>query len=99
MPGLDGVEATKALAQAVPSANVLVLTMFEDAQSVVMALRAGAKGYLLKGADQDEIVRAIGRSRPARRSSGRTIAQREIAYFATAGGVHAAQAFPRAHRA
>jgi DNA-binding NarL/FixJ family response regulator len=59
MPGLDGVEATKALAAAVPSAAVLVLTMFEDAQSVVMALRAGAKGYLLKGADQDEIVRAI----------------------------------------
>lgn len=59
MPGLDGVEATKALRTAVPSAAVLVLTMFEDAQSVVMALRAGAKGYLLKGADQDEIVRAI----------------------------------------
>ncbi|MFL6099966.1 MAG: response regulator [Actinomycetales bacterium] len=59
MPELDGVEATKALRTAVPSAAVLVLTMFEDAQSVVMALRAGAKGYLLKGADQDEIVRAI----------------------------------------
>jgi DNA-binding NarL/FixJ family response regulator len=59
MPGVDGVEATKALHSAVPSAAVLVLTMFEDAQSVVMALRAGAKGYLLKGADQDEIVRAI----------------------------------------
>jgi DNA-binding NarL/FixJ family response regulator len=59
MPGLDGVEATKALAAAVPSAAVLVLTMFEDSQTVVMALRAGAKGYLLKGADQDEIVRAI----------------------------------------
>lgn len=59
MPGLDGVEATKALRTAVPSTAVLVLTMFEDSQSVVMALRAGAKGYLLKGADQEEIVRAI----------------------------------------
>jgi DNA-binding NarL/FixJ family response regulator len=59
MPGVDGVEATRLLHSAVPSAAVLVLTMFEDAQSVVMALRAGARGYLLKGADQDEIVRAI----------------------------------------
>jgi DNA-binding NarL/FixJ family response regulator len=59
MPGVDGVEATKLLRSAVPSAAVLVLTMFEDAQSVVSALRAGARGYLLKGADQDEIVRAI----------------------------------------
>ena len=50
---------------------VLMLTMFDDDDSVFAAMRAGARGYLLKGADQDEIVRAIPRSAAARRSSAR----------------------------
>lgn len=56
MPGIGGVEATRRLAG---HTAVLVLTMFDDDQSVVQALQAGARGYLLKGADQDEIGRAL----------------------------------------
>ena len=59
MPGMDGIEATRRLTAALPGTAVLVLTMFEDDSSVIAALRAGARGYLLKGAAQDDIVRAI----------------------------------------
>ena len=59
MPDLDGIEATRQILRAAPAAAVLVLTMFEDDDKVHAALRAGARGYLLKGASQDEITRAI----------------------------------------
>lgn len=59
MPGLDGIEATRRVVAAAPGTAVLVLTMFEDDTSVGAALRAGARGYLLKGATQAELVRAI----------------------------------------
>jgi len=59
MPAVDGVEATRRLATALPDTAVLVLTMFEDDETVLSAMRAGARGYLLKGADQDEILAAI----------------------------------------
>src|SRR4029077_5146742 len=57
MPGLDGIEATRRLTRAGSSSAIVVLTMFEDDDSVFAAMRAGARGYLLKGAEQDEIVR------------------------------------------
>jgi DNA-binding NarL/FixJ family response regulator len=59
MPGTNGVEATRRIVQASPEIGVLVLTMAEDDDSVFAAMRAGARGYLLKGAGQDEILRAI----------------------------------------
>lgn len=59
MPELDGLGATRELARAAPGVAVLVLTMFDDADSVFAAMRAGARGYLVKGAEQDEIGRAI----------------------------------------
>ena len=59
MPGLDGIEATRLIARDAPDVAVLILTMHEDYDSVFAAMRAGARGYLLKGAEQDEIVRAI----------------------------------------
>lgn len=59
MPGLDGIEATRRVVAAAPGTAVLVLTMFDDDASVDMALRAGARGYLLKGATQAELVRAV----------------------------------------
>ena len=59
MPGMDGVEATRRLCAALPEVAVLVLTMFEDDETVLAAVRAGARGYLLKGADQQEILAAI----------------------------------------
>jgi DNA-binding NarL/FixJ family response regulator len=59
MPDLDGFAATRELARSAPSVAVLVLTMFEDDDSVFAAMRAGARGYLVKGAEQEEIARAI----------------------------------------
>jgi DNA-binding NarL/FixJ family response regulator len=59
MPELDGISATRQILRALPGTAVLVLTMFEDDDKVHSALRAGARGYLLKGALQDEIIRAI----------------------------------------
>ena len=59
MPVLDGVGATRQIVRDYPGTGVLVLTMFDEDAMVADALRAGARGYLLKGADQDEIERAI----------------------------------------
>jgi DNA-binding NarL/FixJ family response regulator len=59
MPGLDGVAAAREIARVAPDVAVLMLTMFDDDDSVFAAMRAGARGYVLKGAQQDEIVRAI----------------------------------------
>jgi DNA-binding NarL/FixJ family response regulator len=59
MPELDGVEATRQILAAQPQVAVLVLTMYDDDEHVVAALRAGARGYLLKGASHAEITRAL----------------------------------------
>lgn len=59
MPELDGFEATREIARVAPDVAVLVLTMFDDDASVFAAMRAGARGYLVKGAQQEEIERAI----------------------------------------
>jgi DNA-binding NarL/FixJ family response regulator len=50
MPGVDGITATAAIADAAPYAAVVVLTMFDDDEKISAAMRAGARGYVLKGA-------------------------------------------------
>ncbi len=59
MPDLDGVGAAREIGKVAPDVAVLMLTMFDDDDSVFAAMRAGARGYVLKGASQEEIVRAI----------------------------------------
>ncbi|MFD4956597.1 response regulator [Streptomyces sp. NPDC058451] len=59
MPSMDGVEATRRLTALLPDVAVLVVTMYEDDETVLSALRAGARGYLLKGAQQEEILTTI----------------------------------------
>ncbi|RVX43252.1 LuxR family two component transcriptional regulator [Nonomuraea polychroma] len=59
MPEMSGIDAARDVATAAPGVAVLMLTMYEDDESVFAAMRAGARGYVLKGAEQDEIVRAI----------------------------------------
>ena len=59
MPGMDGLTAIREIARVAPTTRVCVLTMFNDDDSLFAAMRAGAQGYLLKGAEQDEIARAV----------------------------------------
>jgi DNA-binding NarL/FixJ family response regulator len=93
MPERNGIEATLEIVAQSPHVGVLVLTMFEDDDSVFAAMRAGARGYLLKGSDHDEIVRAIRAVASGEAIFGPAIATRLMAYFsASAGGP--AQAFP-----
>jgi DNA-binding NarL/FixJ family response regulator len=59
MPGVNGIEATRRIHRASPHIGILVVTVFEDDTSVFPAIRAGARGYLLKNSEQDELLRAI----------------------------------------
>jgi len=59
MPELGGIEASRLIAANSPNTAVLVMTMYEDEHLIVAALRAGARGYLLKGAQREEVLRAI----------------------------------------
>jgi len=91
MPGCNGIEATRRLVEASPHVGVLVLTMFEDDNSVFAAMRAGARGYLLKGANQVETLRAIRAVASGEAIFSPTIARRLSAFFAVP---RAAAAFP-----
>ena len=59
LPGINGIEATRRIMATSPHVAVLVVTMFQDDDSIYAAMRAGARGYLLKGADGEETLRAI----------------------------------------
>jgi DNA-binding NarL/FixJ family response regulator len=91
MPDLDGFAATRQIAKAAPDVAVLVLTMFEDDDSVFAAMRAGACGYLVKGAEQDHIIRAIRSVAAGEAVFGPGVAQRVLGFFRAAP---AANPFP-----
>jgi DNA-binding NarL/FixJ family response regulator len=82
MPEGNGIEATRKIVAAAPHIRVLVLTMFEDDDSVFAAMQAGARGYILKGADKGEILRAIRAVHSGEAIFGPAIAQRMMQYFA-----------------
>jgi len=82
MPGINGIEATRQIVQTSPHIGVIVVTMLEEDDSVFAAMRAGARGYVLKGADQDEmlrVIRAVGRGEAL---FGSAVAQRLMEFFA-----------------
>jgi DNA-binding NarL/FixJ family response regulator len=81
MPGITGVEATRRLVEESPDVGVLVLTMFEDDESVFAAMRAGARGYLVKGADSPEVVRAITAVAGGEAIFGPSVARRVLGYL------------------
>jgi len=94
MPGINGIEATRRILHTSPHIGVLVLTMFEADESVFAAMRAGARGYLLKDADQEELIRAIKAVSRGEAIFSPAIAQRLIHYFAALRPVAADLAFP-----
>ena len=82
MPGTDGVAATRRLRETVPDTAVLVLTMYDDDATVFTAMQAGARGYLLKGAEQEEIADAIRGVVRGQAIFGPGIASRLLDHFA-----------------
>src|ERR1051325_8990108 len=86
MPGMNGIVATRKITASQPDVRVLVITMFDDDDSVFAAMRAGARGYLLKDADKDELVRAIVAVERGEAIFSPAIAQRMIQYFTVSSG-------------
>jgi DNA-binding NarL/FixJ family response regulator len=86
MPGLTGVEVTRRLQEVAPQTRVLVLTMIEADETVLAAIRAGAWGYLLKGAGQEEIERAVRSVADGQVVYGAGVAERVMAFFAVQPG-------------
>lgn len=81
MPELDGISVTRELARVAPRVAVLVLTMQEDDDSVFAAMRAGARGYLVKGVEQDDIARAIRSVARGEAIFGPGVAQRVLSWL------------------
>ena len=100
MPRLNGIEATEQIVASSPHIRVLVLTMLEDDDSVFAAVRAGARGYLLKGARRAEIIRSIEAVGAGEVIFGPKIAERVTSYFRTirrpAGGRRCSPSSPTA---
>lgn len=82
LPGMDGIEATRQIMRSSPHTSILMLTMFDDDQSVFAAMSAGALGYVLKGAAHDEMVRAIFAAAHRQAIFSPTIATRMMTFFA-----------------
>lgn len=82
MPGMGGIEATRSIVGRNPHTGVIVVTMFEDDESVFAALKAGARGYVLKDADRGMLLRAIRAVAQGEVLLGAPIARRALEQFA-----------------
>jgi DNA-binding NarL/FixJ family response regulator len=94
MPGINGIEATRRILHTSPHIRILIVTMFEDDTSVFTAMRAGARGYVLKDAQKDDMlqaIRAVGRGEAI---FSPAIATRLIDFFAAPRPVAPPHAFP-----
>lgn len=85
MPGTDGLEATRRIRSLCPETAVLVLTMLDDNDTVFAAMRAGAQGYLLKGAGQEELERALRGVVAGEAIFGPGVAARMLEHFTARG--------------
>ena len=94
MPGTNGIEATRRIVGQSPHVGVIVVTMFEDDDSVFSAMRAGARGYVLKGADQDEILKVIRAVAGGEAYFGMAIARRLMGFFSGPKPPASAEVFP-----
>lgn len=94
MPEVNGVEATRQILTTNPQIRILMVTMFEDDASVFTAMKAGARGYILKDADKPDILRAISAVGNGEAIFSPAIASRVLDYFTTPRPTQAAIAFP-----
>jgi DNA-binding NarL/FixJ family response regulator len=93
MPGINGIEATRRILQTNPRVGIVVLTMFEDDESVFSAMRAGARGYVLKGGEPSEIMEVLRAVAKGEAHFGPDIARRITGFFSILR-TDPAEAFP-----
>jgi DNA-binding NarL/FixJ family response regulator len=94
MPDLNGIEATRRILEVDPEVGVVVLTMFEDDDSVFSAMRAGARGYVLKGAPPSEILKVVRAVAAGEAHFGPEIARRLMDFFSAPRPATPEEAFP-----
>lgn len=94
MPGLHGLELTRTIARELPDTGVLILTMSEDEATVWTALRAGARGYLLKNAEEEGIMRAVRAVAEGELVIGPGVTARVLGFFDRPAPSRAGEAFP-----
>lgn len=94
MPGLNGIEATRRILRSHPNTGIVMVTMLEDDASVFAAMRAGARGYVLKGAHHEELLQSIRAVAQGQVLLGPAIAARITKFFARAQPMAAAEPFP-----
>jgi DNA-binding NarL/FixJ family response regulator len=94
MPNVNGIEATRHILEANPQVGVVVLTMFEDDDSVFSAMRVGARGYVLKGADPSEILKVVRAVAGGEAYFGPEIARRLMDFFSAPRPASSEEAFP-----
>jgi DNA-binding NarL/FixJ family response regulator len=94
MPDMNGVEATRQILRVSPHIGVIILTMFKDDDSIFAAMRAGARGYVLKGADQAVVMRAIRSVANGESLFSPEIAKRLMQFFANLEPAKPAELFP-----
>ena len=94
MPDMDGIEATRKVLACAPRAKVLMVTMFEDDDSVLAAVRAGARGYMVKGMRSADAIRAIRAVAEGEAIFGQAIAERLVHMLANAKQGTRPEAFP-----
>jgi len=94
MPGLNGIEATRQVMQSDPNAGVVVLTMFRDDDSVFAAMRAGARGYVLKDAGGEEVLTVVRAVANGEAYFGPEIAKRLMSFFSAPRPAAPSEAFP-----
>lgn len=98
MPDMNGIEATQSILKLNPNIGIIIVTMLEDNDSLFAAMRAGARGYVLKGADKAEMLRSIRAVANGEALFGPAIADRLVEFFqelqVAAGKQVAPKAFP-----
>jgi DNA-binding NarL/FixJ family response regulator len=94
MPGINGIEATRRIVRDSPHVAVLMVTMFDDDHSVFAAMRAGARGYVLKGAKHEDMLRAIRAAGNGEAIFSPTVAARMMDFFAGMQPANLPQVFP-----
>lgn len=94
MPGLNGMEATRIITRANPSVGIIILSMFEDTEMLLAAMRAGARGYILKDADEEELIRSVRAVARGEALFSPAVANRLIGYLAASGPITPRMAFP-----